>query len=77
MIGKWMKSHNFLCLLNSRCVKQEEKDKLFWKEDKEGMYIVRVNVGRLEEVLGRTTPVKMLWNSCVPPKVCFYAWEVW
>ena len=37
------------------------------------MYIVKPNVVRLEEVLGRTAPVNMLWNSCVPPKVCFYA----
>ena len=31
----------------------------------------------LEEVSGRTAPVNMLWNSCVTPKVFFYAWEVW
>ena len=21
--------------------------------------------------------MNMIWNSCVPPKVCFYAWLVW
>ena len=21
--------------------------------------------------------MKILWNSCVPPKVCIFAWEVW
>ena len=43
----------------------------------EGKYTVRANVARLEEVSGRIAPVNMLWNSCVPPKMCFYAWEVW
>ena len=70
-------AHIFLCLLNSRRVKQEEKDKLFWKGDKECTYTVKANVTRLEKVSGRTAPMNMLWNSCVPPKVCFYAWEVW
>ena len=43
----------------------------------EGKYTVRANVARLKEVSGRIAPVNMLWNSCVPPKMCFYAWEVW
>ena len=43
----------------------------------EGKYIVRANMARFEEVSGRIAPVNMLWNSCVPPKMCFYAWEVW
>ena len=70
-------AQNFLCLLSSRLVKQEEKDKLFWKGDKEGRYTDKANVVRLEKVSGWSAPVNMLWNSCVPPKVCFYAWEVW
>ena len=53
-------AQNFLCLLNSRRVKQEEKDILFWKGDKEGRYTIKANVARLEEVSSWTTPVNML-----------------
>ena len=31
----------------------------------------------MEDNSRRTTPRNMLWNSCVPPKVCFFAWEAW
>ena len=41
------------------------------------MYTVRVNVVLLEDKLDRQAPMKMLWNSCVPPKVSFFAWEAW
>ena len=49
---------NFLCLLNNRRVKQEEKDKFIWKGDKEGTYTVRVTMARLEEVSSRTAPMR-------------------
>ena len=64
---------HFLSMLNSRRVKQEEKDILFWKGDKKGLYTVRANVTHLEGDPGRTTPLNMLWNSCLPLKVCFFA----
>ena len=62
-------AQSFLGLLNSRFLKQGEKDKLFWKGDKKGVYTVRVNVAPLEDKPGRTDPLNMLWNNCVPPKV--------
>ena len=55
-------AQSFLGLLNSRFLKQGEKDKLFWKMDKKGVYTVRVNVAPLEDKLGRTDPLNMLWN---------------
>ena len=67
----------FFVLLNNRRVKQEEEDKLFWKGDKKGTYTVMANTVLLEGNLGRTMPWLMLWNNCVPPKVCFFAWEIW
>ena len=68
---------NFMCLVNTRRVKQEENDRLFWKGDKKGMYTVRANASLLEGDANKTAPVKILWNGCVPPKVYFFAWEVW
>ena len=68
----------FLSLLYDRKLYQEEKDRLFWKGDKKGLCTVKANVALLEDNSGRTTPLNMLWNSCVPPKVLFFfAWEAW
>ena len=67
-------AQHFLSMLNSRRVKQEEKDKLLWKEDKKGLYTIRANVAHLEGDFGRPAPPNMLCNSCVPPNVCFFAW---
>ena len=46
-------------------------------KEKGGLYTVRANTSLLEGDAGRTAPVKILGNGCVPPKVCFFAWEVW
>ena len=27
--------------------------------------------------MDKTAPCKLLWNNLVPPKVSFFAWEVW
>ena len=40
-------------------------------KEKGGLYTVRANASLLEGDAGRTAPVKILWNGCVPPKVCF------
>ena len=54
-----------------------EKDRLFWKGNPNGSYSVRANVTLLEDVSESKSPWKPLWNSLVPPKVSFFAWEVW
>ena len=65
----------FFSLLYDIKLCQEEKDRLFWKRDKKGLYTVKANVTLLEDNSGRTAPRNMSWNSCVPPKVCFFRWE--
>ena len=50
---------------------------MFWKVDKKGVYTVRTNVALSEDKPGRPAPMKMLWNSCVSPKVSFFPWEAW
>ena len=54
-----------------------ERDRLFWKEDKNGMYIVKENYKMIEGGNPRVVPLNLLLNSCVPPKVRFFAWEAW
>ena len=47
------------------------------KGDKDGLFTVKANYKMLEGRNTRAVPLKMLWNSCVPPEVNFFAWEVW
>ena len=71
------KVQRFLSLLYDRKLYHEEKDRLFWKGDKKGVYTVKANVALLVDNSRRTTPRNMLWNNHMPPKVCFFAWEAW
>ena len=50
-----------------------ERDRLFWKEDKNHMYTVKENYKMIEGGNPRVVPLNLLWNSCVPPKVRFFA----
>ena len=54
-----------------------EQDKLLWKGDLNGHYTGRANVTLMEGAMDKTAPCKLLWNNLVPPKVSFFAWEVW
>ena len=60
----------FIGTINNKKVNLLEKDNLSWKIDGKGRFIV----------VGGTfisVPTKLLWNSCVPPKVGFFTWEAW
>ena len=54
-----------------------ERDRLFWKGDKNDMYIVKENYKMIKGGNPRVVPLNLLWNSCVPPKLRFFAWEAW
>ena len=69
--------HNFLILVKKSRINQEAYDRIVWKGDKKGLYYVRANAALIEGNVGRIALWKMLWNNLVPPKVCFFAWEVW
>ena len=68
---------NFFWLINNRSVNQTEKDILLWKGGKNGLFNVKENYELMVGGNTKTVPMKMPRNSCVPPKVCFFAWEVW
>ena len=66
---------HFICLINNMKVDLLGRDRLFWKGDKNGMYTVKENYKRIEGGDVKVVPINLLWNSCVPPKVRFFAWE--
>ena len=53
-----------------------EKDSLHWKGGKNGMCTVKESYELLVGGNTKTVPMKVLCNSCVRPKVCFFAWKV-
>ena len=54
-----------------------ENDSLRWKIDGKGRFTVKANFTHLEVGTLISVPTKLLWNSCVPPKVGFFAREAW
>ena len=67
----------FLNLINKKRTLGNEKDRLFWNGDSDGCYTFKANINLLEGVTDRKAPYTLKWNSLVPPKVSFFAWEVW
>ena len=45
--------------------------------DKKGQYTVKANYRHLAGDDVHVLPVDLIWNSCVPPKVSVFTWEVW
>ena len=41
------------------------------------MFSVKANFALLEGENLKTVLLNILWNNCVPPKVSFFAWEIW
>ena len=48
-----------------------------WKGDKNNNFIVKANYRMIEGGNPKAVPLNLLWNSCVPLKVRFFAWEAW
>ena len=54
-----------------------ERDRLFWKGDKNGMYTIKENYKMIEVGNPKVVPLNLFWNSYVPLKMRFFAWEAW
>ena len=67
----------FICTVNSKRLSPLIRDWLFWKEAKDGIFTVKSSFVFLEGGRQQLVPVKMLWNPCVPTKVCFLSWKAW
>ena len=68
---------NFINLISQIKINQLERDRLLWKGDKNEIFSAKANFKLLEGGNLKSVLLKVLWNGCVPSKVCFFAWEVW
>ena len=57
-------------------VEEGKEDKVCWVETKSGTFSVKSLYASLE--IGRVVQFhsSVVWNVWVPPKVCYFAWEV-
>ena len=67
----------FIGLTSNNKISSLEKDKLIWKGDESGCFTVKGYFNQLEGGSPYNVPYKMLWNSLIPSKVVFFAWEAW
>ncbi|RVW51874.1 hypothetical protein CK203_067969 [Vitis vinifera] len=51
------------------------EDRLLWKETKDEIFSVKSLYSILVSRRGVQFPINIIWNPCVPTKVCFFAWE--
>ena len=68
---------SFLSTIQDKRAHLDEKDKIVWKLSKKGCFTITSLYGALEGRGEDSFPRLMIWNPCVPSKVCFFAWEVW
>ena len=66
---------NLLLCLSGKSVIVDVKDRVRWRESKDGMFLVKALYKALEMESTRCFPMKIIWNSSVQLKVSFFAWE--
>ncbi|RVX11584.1 LINE-1 retrotransposable element ORF2 protein [Vitis vinifera] len=64
-----------LLIIRGRRLNPLLEDCLLWKETKDGIFSVKSLYGILDSRRGVQFPINIIWNPCVPTKVCFFAWE--
>ena len=65
----------FSALFSCR-VQPEMHDRLVWKVSKDGLFSVKLYYNVLKTSRVELFRSKMVWNSCIPTKVSFFAWEL-
>ena len=50
---------------------------MVWTASKNGLFTVKSNYNLLVRENERHFPRNLVWNSCIPTKVSFFAWEAW
>ena len=53
----------------------DEEDKVWWTKMKNDKFFVKSLCKALKSDSLVYFPMKIIWNSCVQPKVSFFAWE--
>ena len=64
-----------LCCLDGKKVKVDEEDGVSWMDSKDGVFSVKSLYRALQPVSLASFPSKIIWNSCMQPKLSFFAWE--
>ncbi|RVX01678.1 hypothetical protein CK203_024373 [Vitis vinifera] len=62
-------------LLGGKKVRGDEEDKVKWMASKDGDFSVKSLYRTMQPGSLAFFPSKIIWNSCVQPKLSFFAWE--
>ena len=62
----------FIYTSSSKRMSPLARDRLVWKETKDGIFTIRIGFNLLEGGRPHLELVKLLWNPCVPTKVGFF-----
>ena len=54
---------------------RKEEDKVIWIGSKNGKFPTKALYSALESKSTTSFPTSVIWNSWIPPKVGFFAWE--
>ncbi|KAJ9705163.1 hypothetical protein PVL29_003294 [Vitis rotundifolia] len=63
------------CCLEGKKVRVDEEDRVRWMDSKDGVFSVKSLYRALQPMSLDSFPSKIIWNSCVQPKLSFFAWE--
>ena len=63
------------CCLEGKKVRGDEEDKVKWMTSKDGDFSVKSLYRTMQLGSLAFFPSKIIWNSCVQPKLSFFAWE--
>ena len=63
------------CCLEGKKVRVDEEDRVRWMDSKDGVFSVKSLYRALQPVFLASFPSKIIWNSCVQPKLSFFVWE--
>ena len=64
-----------LCCLDGKMVRVDEEDRVRWMDSKDEVFSVKSLYRALQPVSLASFPLKIIWNSCVQPKLSFFVWE--
>ena len=68
---------SFIDTISNKRILPSIKDRLMWKKTTGGLFSVKSSFDLLEGDIQLSAPARILWNSNIPTKMGFFAWEVW
>ena len=63
------------CCVDGKKVNVVEEDRVRWMDSNNGLFSVKSLFRALHPVSLVSFPSKIIWNSCVQPKLSFFAWK--